>query len=259
MTSAAPAGMLRADGEATLLFVRLTPRGGRDAIDGIETLSDGRAVLAVRVRAVPENGRANAALEKLLAESLGYPARLVQVIARVRPRASRRSALMGRIRIYGKAGAPGRGAAGLRSDQGRAAQTLRCGRVFANGPHCSVFTTSLCHDTRTRLGKPDAAHLSGRAPAFASSADLQAHDHDGDVGSASCHRCGPVLWHAPRGGHACGAGRGKDAYGTVQAIMVRGSASSCSSVTAGRSSTTCSAACAISSGIRARCSSARRG
>ncbi|MDF2972320.1 MAG: bifunctional methylenetetrahydrofolate dehydrogenase/methenyltetrahydrofolate cyclohydrolase [Microvirga sp.] len=36
--------------------VRVTPRGGRDAIDGIETLSDGRPVLKVRVRAVPEDG-----------------------------------------------------------------------------------------------------------------------------------------------------------------------------------------------------------
>lgn len=42
--------------------VRLTPKGGRDAIDGIETLSDGRAVLKVRVQAAPSEGEANAAL-----------------------------------------------------------------------------------------------------------------------------------------------------------------------------------------------------
>jgi uncharacterized protein len=29
--------------------VRLTPKGGRDAIDGIERLADGRAVLKARV------------------------------------------------------------------------------------------------------------------------------------------------------------------------------------------------------------------
>jgi len=34
--------------------LRVTPRGGRDDIDGIETLSDGRSVLKVRVRAVAE-------------------------------------------------------------------------------------------------------------------------------------------------------------------------------------------------------------
>jgi len=28
--------------------VRLTPKGGRDSIDGIETMSDGRAVLKAR-------------------------------------------------------------------------------------------------------------------------------------------------------------------------------------------------------------------
>ncbi len=37
-------------------------------------LADGRAVLTARVRAVPEDGRANAALEKLLADELGYSA-----------------------------------------------------------------------------------------------------------------------------------------------------------------------------------------
>jgi uncharacterized protein YggU (UPF0235/DUF167 family) len=42
--------------------VRLTPRGGRDAIDGIEPLSAGRRVLKVRVRAAASEGEANAAL-----------------------------------------------------------------------------------------------------------------------------------------------------------------------------------------------------
>ena len=34
-----------------VLAVRLTPKGGRDAIDGVETLGDGRPVLNARVRA----------------------------------------------------------------------------------------------------------------------------------------------------------------------------------------------------------------
>lgn len=62
---------IAADG--ILLSVRLTPKGGRDAIDGIETLSDGRAVLKARVRAIPEDGEANAALQKLIAKSIGVP------------------------------------------------------------------------------------------------------------------------------------------------------------------------------------------
>ncbi|MBS0533861.1 MAG: DUF167 domain-containing protein [Proteobacteria bacterium] len=52
------------------LDVRLTPKGGRDAIDGVETLSDGRSVLKVRVRAVPREGEANEALCRLIAKSL---------------------------------------------------------------------------------------------------------------------------------------------------------------------------------------------
>ena len=34
--------------------LRVTPRGGRDDIDGIETLANGRSVVKVRVRAIAE-------------------------------------------------------------------------------------------------------------------------------------------------------------------------------------------------------------
>jgi uncharacterized protein len=50
--------------------IRLTPKGGRDAIDGIECLADGRAVLRARVRAAPVEGAANAALVKLMAAAV---------------------------------------------------------------------------------------------------------------------------------------------------------------------------------------------
>jgi uncharacterized protein YggU (UPF0235/DUF167 family) len=56
--------------EGVELRVRVTPRGGRDAIDGVEALSDGRAVLKVRVRVAPEDGAATEAVRKLLAKSL---------------------------------------------------------------------------------------------------------------------------------------------------------------------------------------------
>ena len=55
------------------LAVRVTPRGGRDAIDGIETLANGRSVLKVRVRAIADGGEANRAVTELLATVLGLP------------------------------------------------------------------------------------------------------------------------------------------------------------------------------------------
>jgi uncharacterized protein len=63
------------------LMIRLTPKGGRDAIDGIEVMSDGRAVLKVRVRAAPSEGEANAALIRLIAEAMGLPPRNVVLAA----------------------------------------------------------------------------------------------------------------------------------------------------------------------------------
>jgi uncharacterized protein YggU (UPF0235/DUF167 family) len=39
-------------GSGLLLSVRLTPRSASDALGGIETLSDGRAVVKLRVRAL---------------------------------------------------------------------------------------------------------------------------------------------------------------------------------------------------------------
>ena len=57
------------------LTVRLTPKGGRDAIDGIEIMADGRAVLKTRVRAAPSGGKANDALIRTIAKAVGVAAR----------------------------------------------------------------------------------------------------------------------------------------------------------------------------------------
>ncbi len=64
--------------EGIALVVRLTPKGGRDGIDGIEILSDDRPVLKVRVRAVAAEGEAN---EALCATSVGVPPRDVTLVA----------------------------------------------------------------------------------------------------------------------------------------------------------------------------------
>jgi uncharacterized protein YggU (UPF0235/DUF167 family) len=63
------------------IFLRLTPRTSREAIGDVEEGADGRAHLAARVRAVPEKGAANAALEKLVAGFLAVPQSSVTVIA----------------------------------------------------------------------------------------------------------------------------------------------------------------------------------
>ena len=51
--------------------VRATPKGGRDALDGVAALSDGREVLKVRVRAAPEDGAATKAVIKVVAAAAG--------------------------------------------------------------------------------------------------------------------------------------------------------------------------------------------
>ncbi|MDX8478282.1 DUF167 family protein [Mesorhizobium sp. VK24D] len=63
------------------LFVRLTPKAALDRIDGVETAADGRSHLKARVRAVPENGAANTALERMIAKALRVPSSAVSVIA----------------------------------------------------------------------------------------------------------------------------------------------------------------------------------
>ena len=62
------------------LAIRLTPRGGADRIDGETKDAAGRSFWAVRVRAVPEDGKANAALIALIAKSVGVPASAVRLV-----------------------------------------------------------------------------------------------------------------------------------------------------------------------------------
>jgi uncharacterized protein YggU (UPF0235/DUF167 family) len=61
--------------------LRVTPRGGRDGIDGIETLADGTSVMKVRVRAIAEGGAANRAVTELLAKALRVPKAKVRLLS----------------------------------------------------------------------------------------------------------------------------------------------------------------------------------
>ena len=61
--------------------MRLTPKAGRDAIDGLKPTVDGGVELAVKVTAVPEHGKANDALLRLLAKKLKLPVSRLQLVA----------------------------------------------------------------------------------------------------------------------------------------------------------------------------------
>src|ERR1700686_1700282 len=61
--------------------LRVTPRGGRDDIDGLETLADGRVVVKVRVRAIADGGEANRAVTELMAKALGVPKARVRILS----------------------------------------------------------------------------------------------------------------------------------------------------------------------------------
>ena len=69
--------------------MRLTPKGGRDAIDGIEQRADGQCVLKMRVRAAASVVEANDALIWLLARALALPPRDVLLVAGARSRIKR--------------------------------------------------------------------------------------------------------------------------------------------------------------------------
>ena len=63
------------------IALRVTPRGGRDDIDGLETLADGRIVVKVRVRAIADGGEANRAVTELIAKALGVPKAKVRILS----------------------------------------------------------------------------------------------------------------------------------------------------------------------------------
>lgn len=76
-------------GRAVRLTVRLTPRGGRDAVDGWMRDADGAPCLKVRVASPPVDGAANKALEQLIAASLKVPAGAVTIVSGQQARVKR--------------------------------------------------------------------------------------------------------------------------------------------------------------------------
>ena len=63
------------------MSLRVTPNAGRDSLDGAESRDDGSTVLRIRVKAVPDKGKANAAVIVLLAKNLGIPKSSVTLVS----------------------------------------------------------------------------------------------------------------------------------------------------------------------------------
>jgi uncharacterized protein (TIGR00251 family) len=61
--------------------VRLTPRAGRDVVEGWAADAEGRRVPKARVAAPPVDGQANAALIKLIAKTLGVARSSVTLVS----------------------------------------------------------------------------------------------------------------------------------------------------------------------------------
>ena len=89
------AAFLRVDGNDLVLAIRLTPRSAREGFGGIWRDDKGAAWLQASVRAVPEKGRANAALIAIIAKRIGIPARDVML-------ESGDTARLKRIRLVGR-------------------------------------------------------------------------------------------------------------------------------------------------------------
>ncbi|GAA0573875.1 DUF167 family protein [Caenispirillum bisanense] len=72
---------LQAVADGVRLAVRLTPKASRNAVQGLALEADGGHVLKVAVTAVPENGKANEALIKLLAKEWKLPKTAFTLVA----------------------------------------------------------------------------------------------------------------------------------------------------------------------------------
>lgn len=61
----------RTEPDTVQIFIKVTPNASDDVVGAVERQADDTLRLAVRVRAVPENGAANTAVIKLLSKYFG--------------------------------------------------------------------------------------------------------------------------------------------------------------------------------------------
>lgn len=65
--------------DGVLVRIRLTPKAGRNGCAGLKSDAEGRAWLDIRITAVPEKGKANAALLKYLAKTWHCPSGALEI------------------------------------------------------------------------------------------------------------------------------------------------------------------------------------
>ncbi|WP_073953224.1 DUF167 family protein [Thalassospira sp. TSL5-1] len=69
------------DGQQVKLFVRLTPKASRNGLGGVQEDADGQKRLKATVTTVPENGKANDALIKLMAKAAKWPKSAIVIVS----------------------------------------------------------------------------------------------------------------------------------------------------------------------------------
>jgi len=62
------------------LVVRLMPKGGRDALEGVTPDANGKPMLKARIATAAEGGKANASLVVLLAKEFDVPKSAVTIV-----------------------------------------------------------------------------------------------------------------------------------------------------------------------------------
>lgn len=67
--------------EGLVVALRVTPRADRDAVQEIAEDAAGRPQIRLKVTAAPEDGKANAAVQKLLAKKWGLARSRIDVIS----------------------------------------------------------------------------------------------------------------------------------------------------------------------------------
>ena len=83
----------RLDKDGVRLFIALIPKSSRDSIEGIVDTVSGKAFKA-RVRAIPDKGKANQALIKLVSKWVGVPKTSIELISGSRSK-------LKTVKIYG--------------------------------------------------------------------------------------------------------------------------------------------------------------